>query len=322
MGIRVDRLYSTSLVILCGSLLALLATLGKLGAAAGVSALQMAFFTSAGAGLLLLAVNLRRGSPPPLDRQHVIAYAALGAASFAFPNVLGFVVAAKLGAGFASALSAMTPLFTLAGAAAIGQERLRVTNVIGLLFGCAGALLLLSTAIKTVPREIMWLPIALLVPAAHALGNVLRGLVLSKRPGTSTISGVLLTAALLLAPGVLLTCQYRSWTPTAVSVLGAAVVVATMFQVSLFRLQSMAGPVVLSQIGYVAAVVGVGLMAPMIGEQRPAILWLSIGLIVLGMRLIAPMRAAPPVLRRNQPTAPNKELARRGRRVADDSFLT
>ena len=49
-----------------------------------------------------------------------------------------------------------------------------------------------------------------------------------------------------------------------------------------FRLQSMAGPVVLSQIGYVAAVVGVGLMAPMIGEQRPAILWLSIGLIVLG----------------------------------------
>jgi drug/metabolite transporter (DMT)-like permease len=320
MGIRIDRLHSTSLVILCGSLLALLATLAKLGAAAGVSAPQMAFITSAGAGLLLLVVNLRRGSPPPFDRHHIIAYAALGAMSFAFPNVLGFVVAAKLGAGFASALSALTPLFTLAGAAAIGQERLRVTTVTGLLLGSTGALLLLGAAIKAVPREVIWLLIALLVPAAHALGNVLRGLVLLGRPGTSTISGVLLTAALLLAPGVVLTFQYRGWSLTAVSVLAAAVVVATMFQVSLFRLQSTAGPVVLSQIGNVAAVVGVGVMAPLIGEQPPAILWLSIGLIALGMRLIAPMRAAPPVLRRNQSAASSEELAGRGRRVADTSF--
>src|SRR5262249_19396235 len=145
-----------------------------------------------------------------------------------------------------------------------------------------------------------------LVPAAHAAGNVLRGFVLPKRPSTSTISGVLLTAALLLAPGVVLPFQYRSWTQTAIPVVAAAVVVATMFQVSLFRLQSMAGPVVLSQISYVAAVVGVGLTAPLIGEQPPGVLWLSVGLIALGMRLIAPLRAAPPAVGCHGSAAPSR----------------
>ena len=291
-GRSFGRLHSTFLVILSGSLLALLVTLAKVGSAAGITALQMAFITSAGAGLLLLAANLRRGSPPPFDRRHVIAYLALGAVSFALPNVLGFVVATKLGAGFASALSAVTPLLTLAGAASIGQVQLRVTSVVGLLLGFVGALLLVSATIKDVPRDVIWWLIASLVPAAHAAGNVLRSLLLPERPGTSVISGVLLTAALLLAPGVVITFQYRSWTHAAVPAVAAAVLVAMMFQVSLFRLQGTAGPVVLSQISYVAAVVGVGLAALVFGEQPSAVLWLSVGLIALGMRLIARGRGA------------------------------
>ena len=198
-----SRLRSTFLVVLCGSLLALLAVLARVGAAEGVSASQMAFITSAGAGLLLLAVNLRQGSPPPFDRRHIVAYLALGAVSFALPNVLRFVVAVQLGAGFASALSAATPLLTLAGAAAIGQERLRVASMVGLSLGSVGALLLLGAATLDVPHDIIWLLMAALVPMANAAGNILRGVVLPERASTSVISGVLLTAALMLAPPAL-----------------------------------------------------------------------------------------------------------------------
>jgi len=289
--LRVDassRLQSTFLVVLCGSLLALLAVLARVGAAEGISASQMAFLTSAGAGLLLLMVNLRRGSPPPFDRRHIVAYVALGAMSFALPNVLRFAIAVQLGAGFASALSAATPLLTLAGAAAIGQERLRVASMVGLSLGCIGALLLLGAATLDVPRDILWLLLAALVPMANAAGNILRGIVLPERAGTSIISGVLLTAALLLAPPALLTLHDHGWSGSALPVVAASVIVAMLFQVSLFRLQSTAGAVVMSQIGYVAAIVGVGLSALLFGEQPSAVLWLSISLIVLGMRLVAP----------------------------------
>ena len=44
----------------------------------------------------------------------------------------------------------------------------------------------------------------------------------------------------------------------------------------------------MSQIGYVSAAAGVGLAALLFGEHPSAVLWLSVSLIVLGMRLVAP----------------------------------
>jgi drug/metabolite transporter (DMT)-like permease len=52
-----------------------------------------------------------------------------------------------------------------------------------------------------------------------------------------------------------------------------------------FRLQAVGGPVLLSQIGTVAAAVGVAVGAGLLGERYPPGVWTGVLLIALGIGL-------------------------------------
>jgi drug/metabolite transporter (DMT)-like permease len=60
---------------------------------------------------------------------------------------------------------------------------------------------------------------------------------------------------------------------------------ATLMYITFFRLQAVGGPTYLSQIGYVAAAVGVGIGVSLLGERYPPLVWLGIGVIALGIAL-------------------------------------
>jgi drug/metabolite transporter (DMT)-like permease len=61
-----------------------------------------------------------------------------------------------------------------------------------------------------------------------------------------------------------------------------------------FRLQRVGGPVTLSQIGIVAAGVGVGIGSAFLGERYAAIVWIGVAVIVTGVALtvVSRMREA------------------------------
>ena len=61
-----------------------------------------------------------------------------------------------------------------------------------------------------------------------------------------------------------------------------------------FRLQAVGGPTYLSQIGYVAAAVGVAVGVSLLGERYPPLVWAGIAVVAAGIGLttLAQARAA------------------------------
>jgi drug/metabolite transporter (DMT)-like permease len=64
--------------------------------------------------------------------------------------------------------------------------------------------------------------------------------------------------------------------------MAAQVLAASLMFLLFFRLQEVGGPVTLSQIGTVAAAVGVGVGSVM-GERYPNIVWLGVAVIATGL---------------------------------------
>jgi drug/metabolite transporter (DMT)-like permease len=60
---------------------------------------------------------------------------------------------------------------------------------------------------------------------------------------------------------------------------------ATVMYLTFFRLQAVGGPTYLSQIGYVAAAVGVGVGVTLLGERYPPMVWAGIAVVAAGIGL-------------------------------------
>ena len=105
-------------------------------------------------------------------------------------------------------------------------------------------------------------------------------------------------------PGFSLAVPPGQWQPLALLAL-QAVVYAGMFLL-LFMLQKTGGPVLLSLLGAVGAVVGVPVAVFLQGEAPPGGLWLGAGLIAIGVALVSFGRhsARPPPQPPGSSTAP------------------
>lgn len=276
-----------SLLLVGGLMLAIIVNLSKGGARLGLSAAQITFFFSLGGGTLLLGIDRFRAHPP-LRGRHLRAYAALGAVSYAVPTTLGAVVAARVGAGFASVLISLSPVLTFALAVLLGMQGMSRRQGAGLLLGLVGTWLLVLPGL-TRPEEtaVVWMLLGLVIPASLATGNILRTrLVPVETPNRLMVIGVLLAAALYLAPFALSTPLSPAGTGAAAALLAAGALVTAGFNLVLFQLQKVAGPVRLSQVGYVAAAFGILVAAVAFGERpRPSLL-AAVAFIVAGIRLV------------------------------------
>ena len=68
-------------------------------------------------------------------------------------------------------------------------------------------------------------------------------------------------------------------------VIPAQLAVSTVMFLMFFRLQQIVGPTYLSQIGYVAAPVGVVIGVAYFGETYPTTVWIGAGVIAAGIAL-------------------------------------
>jgi drug/metabolite transporter (DMT)-like permease len=68
-------------------------------------------------------------------------------------------------------------------------------------------------------------------------------------------------------------------------IVAGQVVAATVMYLTFFRLQAVGGPTYLSQIGYVAAAVGVAVGVSFLGERYPPLVWAGISVVAAGIGL-------------------------------------
>ena len=276
-----------ALLLVTGTLIGLNFPLGKIAGDAGVSPLVWALLVSLGGASMLLPVLLARGRLV-LPGRRVLRYVVISAlVSFVGPNLLLFSVIPHAGAGYTGLMFALSPVFTLALATLF---RLRTPGRIGLVGIAIG---LIGAAIVSVTRgsapeapPVIWIIAALLIPVALACGNVYRTLAWPEDAlpdglafWSHAFSATLFVALLLATRGSLPVAELA---PVPLVAL-AQVLVAGMTYPVFFRLQKRGGPVLLSQIGYVAAAVGLIAATFVLGEHYSAMTWAGAAVIAVGI---------------------------------------
>ena len=278
-----------ALLLGTGALLGLNFPLGKVAMAAGIGPALWAAAISLGAGLAVAASALVIEGRRPIEKSLLGFSVVSGLVSYVMPNLLTFTVIPRIGSGLTAIMFALSPVVTASLSIALRVRPPRLLGVLGIAVGLAGAVLIITARDPNFsgagPR---WLFVALLIPVFLGIGNVYR--TLAWPPGaspmrlaaTSNLAAVppLLLAASLLQPGLDLAPL-----GAAPGILAAQVAVSSAMFLMFFRLQQIGGPTYLSQIGYVAAAVGLVIGVTVFGESYPARVWAGASFIAVGIAL-------------------------------------
>ncbi|MBN9251307.1 MAG: DMT family transporter, partial [Mesorhizobium sp.] len=275
------------LLVITGALLGLALPFGKTATDAGVEGIVWAFVISAGAGSVLLCSLLLSGKPIRLSGHKLRYFTVTATVSYAIPNLLMFSAISHLGAGYTGIMFTLSPIITLVFSILLGVRRPNLLGIVGIIIGFAGAVMVAATRGEAgQPADPVWVVAGLLIPVSLAVGNIYRTWDWPGDTGPIELAvGSHLTAAVMLLVAILVLRGGAAFAPlAAVPVVVAAQVVSasTMF-VFFFRLQAGGGPVYLSQIGYVAAAIGLFSGLIFLGEHYQWLTWVGAVVIAAGV---------------------------------------
>ncbi|KQZ33353.1 transporter [Mesorhizobium sp. Root552] len=275
------------LLVITGALLGLALPFGKTATDAGIQGILWAFVISAGAGSVLLCSLLLSRKRIKITVHKLRYFAITAFVSYAIPNLLMFSAISHLGAGYTGIMFTLSPVITLLLSIMLGVRRPNLLGVAGIIIGFTGAVMVAVTRGEAgQPADPLWVAAGLLIPVSLAIGNIYRTW---DWPGDTgpielAVGSHLAAAVMLLAAILVLLGGAAVASLAAVPVVVAAQVVSasTMF-VFFFRLQAVGGPVYLSQIGYVAAAIGLFSGLFFLGEHYQWLTWVGAVVITAGV---------------------------------------
>jgi drug/metabolite transporter (DMT)-like permease len=297
-GFQRSRLVAPAILLVAGGLLGVSATLAKLASGAGLGPLPFLAWSCAGAAAVLTAIAAARGRLPPLGRRTAEYFLVAALVGVALPNLLFAAAVPHVGAGFVSLAVAFPPLMTYLGALALRMERFSPVRAAGVALALAGAGLIAALKTGAPGGPVLWVAATLAGPVLLAVGNLYR--TLRWPPGVAAdalapgmmaaAAGMLLLAG--LAPGASLAVPAGDAAP---ALIAAQAAVFSVQYLLYFELQRRGGPVYLSLMGSVGAVVGVPLAVLLLGEAAPAGLGAGALMIAGGIAAVTlgAARAAP-----------------------------
>lgn len=276
-----------NLLLTTGFLLGLNLPLGKIASEHHVSPLLWALLVSLGGVLFLFPILLvKRKLQKPT--WHMVRFSTIsGIISFALPNLLIFGLMAYVGSGYMGLMYALSPVFTLFFAILFQMKTPGRIGVFGVCLGFVGAVVVaLTRGSAPDAPALMWILAGLIVPLSIGSGNIYRSLDWPDGAtpdmlalGSHIVSVFLFVGILLVQDGnIPIEPLYAIPEVTLMQLLFAGLT----FPV-LFRLQQKGGPVLLSQIGYVAAAVSLIAATTFIGETYPVATWLGAVVIAIGI---------------------------------------
>lgn len=267
------KLLETPLVLLLiiGTFLAVSTVFAKAAPDFGWHPVGLLQWSVLGGAAGLFAVTrlfaLKKGGKGPqkavADRRRLLVYILVTGVLFILPNMIAVTAAPQVGAGFVALCYAFPLVLTYAFAVVLRLQRFQLLMVGGVLFGVAGGVLLAVSGKSLSAEASLWSVWALSIPVFLAAGNIYRTL---KWPdGAKPVDLALGMMAVGFAALLVFTSFWgipaapAVWTGEAVTLLIAQIAIFGLQYGLYFRLQQIAGPVYLSQIGSVAAVVGLAL---------------------------------------------------------------
>ena len=288
--VKRNRLVALLCLLSGGSLLGLSTNLAKLAGEARLPPLAFLFWSITGAALVLLLVAALRQDLPPFNSRTLEYFSVSALTGVAGSNLIFFSAIPHVGAGFVALTITLPPLLTYVGALTCRVEQLQIIRVAGVTSALVGTLILAGRKLSTPDADQFWILLVLIGPALLAIGNLYRTMRWPKGvSGSALAPGMLIAAAVFLLgagflPGFSLTIPVDRSLPLLLIAI-QALVFAGQFWL-LFLLQKTGGPVLLSLLGSVGAVVGVPVAIFLQGENPPEGLLPGIVLIGAGIAML------------------------------------
>lgn len=289
------------LLLVVGSFLAVSTVIAKAAPAAGWHPLALLQWSILGgaAGLFVITrlamPRHRRAGPAHArpDTGQLAVYLTVSGVLFIAPNMIAFAAAPRVGAGFVSLSFAFPLVLTYAFAVLLRLERLQALRGAGVLAGLAGAMLLAASGKDLDVDASWWTMFALTIPVFLSVGNIYRTLrwPVGARPVDLALGmmAVGFTALALFNAMAGIPLTPIAWNLDSLGLLVAQMAIFALQYGLYFRLQQTAGPVYLSQIGSVAAVIGLGLGYLVFGEvpdmaKLAAVASVGAGIVLVSLR--------------------------------------
>lgn len=274
-----------------GSCLGTSTVLARVAGDAGLTPLAFLAWSVTAAAVALCAAAALRGRLPPLNARTIEYFAISAFVSLASPNLIFFSAVAPVGVGFVTLTITLPPLMTYAGALLLRMERFQARRAAGVCAALAGAAVLALEKLAAPDAAVFWVVLTLIGPVLLATGNLYRTLRWppGAKPEALAPGMVAAAAAMLLLAGALpgfslAVPSDRAWPILLILVQGVVFVAQFLL---LFVLQRSGGPVLLSLLGAVAAVVGLPAAIFLLGEPPPGGLLPGAALIAAGIALVS-----------------------------------
>ncbi|QJD58043.1 DMT family transporter [Pseudomonas sp. gcc21] len=279
-------IHALGCLLLVGSFLALSLVIAKLADESGAPRLSFLMTALIAAALILSGLTAARGQPMPVNRR-TLEYAVVSGILFAIPNAVSFLSVRHVGAGFVALSLAFPVLVTWLLAVTLRMEQLRMLRLAGVLLGLAGGVVLALSKGSDAEGAYGWAALVMLMPVVLAFGNIYRTWRWPQNAAPVFLAAVMmLGGALALSPFALTLEAGRLselfGSARVVMLLLAETAVFAVVYFFFFVLQRIAGPVYLSQIGLVAALVGTLIAILLLGEGLPPNFGVAGILIILG----------------------------------------
>ena len=281
-----------------GAALGISTNLAKLAAEAGVDPLAFLTWSVVGAAAGLTGVGAIRYRLPPLNARTTEYFVVAGLVGLAAPNLLSFAAVSHVGAGFVALSIAFPPLFTYIGALLLGMERFQPRRATGVVLALGGAVLLAVLKLSEPDVDPFWVAATLSAPVLLAVGNIYRtarwpeGVASDElAPGMLAASGLMLlivgaTAGTFLGGAVGFSLAVPTGRAAPILLILAQIATFSVMYLLYFVLQKASGPVYLSLLGSVGAIVGVPIAVLLLGETQPQGLAVGGVLIAVGVVLL------------------------------------
>ncbi|MCP5081848.1 MAG: DMT family transporter [Alphaproteobacteria bacterium] len=285
-----------SVLIGAGAFWGLTFTLMKIALEDGAHPLGLSFWNAALGAAGLLAINLVRRRPVPLQPRYLKFYAITSILGTSVPGAAYFYAAANLPAGVLSISIAVVPMLTFIAAAALGLDRWSLLRASGVLLGIMSVALIVLPETALPDKEAApWMLAALFAAGCYTAENIYLTL---RRPAEidpyTLLIGMFAFAAIMLAPVIYIADAYVplqfppgrvEWAILLMTAINAASYGAFIYLVGV------AGPVFASLMGYLVTLSGVAWSILIFAEVHSGWIWAALAIMIAGLALVQPREA-------------------------------
>ena len=293
-----DRRALLALLIGMGALWGITNPLAKIAVSDGYRAFGITFWTLVYGAVLITGICLLTRRRLPIHRRALGVYLFIALCGTLLPNAASYTAAVHLPSGIMSIAIATVPLMSFPMAMALGTDRFSMLRLFGLLIGMV-AILMIALPEASLPDASMvaWLPVALIAPVFYAFeGNAVAKWGTAGLDPLQTLWGAMILGSALCAPAAILSGSWidptqTPWVAPDWAILAIACAHALAY-CGYVWLVGRAGAVFTSQVGYLVTGFGIVWAKVILGETYSGWVWAALALMVLGVFLVQPRRAA------------------------------